>query len=203
MAILGIMFTGASQCPFLLSSVLFSAPVLSFYFSTSLDMIFHEIYQLSVTMTGFRFSFASFELFSYLLNSFAGRYIREVYSVRKRVPLNITYNRIELSIFIVYTLYSFFTAILHVISIREELNHKYSEQPKLELTKPKGFALFYEVLEVIIHLYIVVEKLTHFMHANHRYELSQSRKTPAKDAVSRAQRFPVFGDTQASAKRQE
>jgi hypothetical protein len=136
---------------------------------------------------------------------FTARYIREVYSVRKKVPLNITFNRIELSVYIVYTLYSFFTAILHIISIREELNHKYAEDPKLELTKPKGFTLFYEVLEVLIHLYIIVEKLTHFMHANHRYEFTTiamlARSTFSIFFLS--QRVTVFGEPQTGAKFEE
>eukprot|EP01122_Echinamoeba_exundans_P006113 TRINITY_DN1658_c0_g1_i2.p1 TRINITY_DN1658_c0_g1~~TRINITY_DN1658_c0_g1_i2.p1 ORF type:complete len:196 (-),score=37.98 TRINITY_DN1658_c0_g1_i2:177-764(-) len=120
---------------------------------------------------------------------FTERYIREVYSVRKKIPLNITLNRIELSVFIVYTLYSFFTAILHIISIREELNHKYAEDPKLELTKPKGFTLFYEVLEVLIHLYIIVEKLTHFMHANHSVSLYLESPKPVPNLKSKGFRI--------------
>jgi len=59
--------------------------------------------------------------------------------------MNLAINKAEMFIFAIYTVYSLFTATLHVMQIWTVVNHEYDENPKIEM--PRAARLAYEILE--------------------------------------------------------
>ncbi|KAG2386520.1 hypothetical protein C9374_002264 [Naegleria lovaniensis] len=119
----------------------------------------------------------SFKIISYMFMAvlillFIERYFRELISIVRKKPLQTWINWMESLIYLIYFIFSIMTAITHIVFIVREYNHEVEEREK----NPEEFAkrkatleqvLSVEIIEVLIHFYIIVDKGTHFLHAGH------------------------------------
>ncbi|KAF0978861.1 hypothetical protein FDP41_001931 [Naegleria fowleri] len=103
---------------------------------------------------------------------FTFRYIRELIAVRRKKPLTIWINWVESIIFFIFVLYSIGTAIIHIVYLGREYAYNYKKREK----DPSYFAnksasleehLAVEILEIFVQLYVILEKASHYTHANH------------------------------------
>lgn len=102
---------------------------------------------------------------------FTERYIRELIAIRRKQMLTIWINWVECVVFSLYLLYSSVIGILHFIAL----------SAKVEYYGPTKSAI--EFFEVIIVLFIIYEKWTHFLHSGHSISLylGESRHIPEGD----------------------
>lgn len=111
-----------------------------------------------------------------LIILFIERYIRELVSIARKKPLQIWVNWMEALIFLIYFIFSIMTAITHMVYIVREYNHEREEREKTPNEYTNRMAtleqlLSIEIIEVLIHVYIIVDKGTHFLHAGHSVSL--------------------------------
>ncbi|EFC45053.1 predicted protein [Naegleria gruberi] len=111
-----------------------------------------------------------------LILMFTIRYIRELIAIKRKKPLTTWVNWLEAFVFLTYFIYSCFTAILHIVYIGK----KYASEVVEREEKPEEFAhaqvtleqeLVVEILEVVIHMYIIADKGSHFLHSGHSVSL--------------------------------
>jgi hypothetical protein len=94
-----------------------------------------------------------------LIILFTERYIRELICVQRKWALTIWLNWVEAVIFTIYMVYGFIVGIMHFVAIAY----------KVEYYGPEKSAI--EFFEVIIVLFIIYEKWTHFLHSGHSISL--------------------------------
>ncbi|KAL9652635.1 hypothetical protein ABK040_003938 [Willaertia magna] len=133
----------------------------------------HLIKQLQLTL-----QIISYIFMVLLILSFTERFIREIYSIYKKKKLNILLNWIECFIFIFYVIYSLFTASLHFYFIIKEyqfekVNEKHNDGEISSESLEQTLAI--EVFEILLHLYIIFDKATHYLHSGHSVSLFLSK----------------------------
>ena len=111
-----------------------------------------------------------------LMIMFTERYLRELYCVYQRKELLIWINWIEAFIFFTYVVYSVFTTCNHIYYLVEELKEESGHENAKEVgakSLEQKFAV--EMIEIFIHLYIIFDKASHFLHSGHSISLYLSK----------------------------
>src|SRR3989338_4828948 len=103
-----------------------------------------------------------------LIIMFTVRYVRELVDLKRKKPLTIWVNWVEAFIFFTYFVFSCFTAILHVVYIGKKYQQEAEERHEHpELFKHHAVSLeqelIVELLEVVLHLYIIGDNGSHFL----------------------------------------
>lgn len=117
------------------------------------------------------FKIVSYTFMGVLMVLFTERYIRELTAIARKKPLTIWINWMESIVYLIFFIYSIATSVTHVVYIVREYNAESEER----ILHPEMFAkktftleeqLAVEILEVFVHIYIIVDKGTHFIHAS-------------------------------------
>jgi len=105
---------------------------------------------------------------------FTFRYVRELIAVAKKKPLTVWINWMESLVFLTYFVYSMFTSITHIVYSVRHYNHSKEEEelhPELFVGKNLEATMAVEILEIFVHMYIIADKGTHYLHAGHSVSL--------------------------------
>ncbi|KAL9658517.1 hypothetical protein ABK040_006057 [Willaertia magna] len=137
----------------------------------------------------------SYVFMALILLSFTERYIRELIAVYRKRKLSIVINWGEAILFLIYFIYSIFTSIIHIYFIVKEYEHEKEEEAHdtsgIEKHLEQNLAI--EIFEVFLHLYIIIDKGTHYLHSGHSVSLylSKSQHIPKPHGSEHS----VYGDT--------
>ncbi|KAG2375162.1 hypothetical protein C9374_010166 [Naegleria lovaniensis] len=131
------------------------------------------------------FKIVSYTFMAILMLLFTERYIRELTAVARKKPLTIWINWMESIVYLMFFIYSIATSVIHVVYIVREYDTEVEERIlHPEIFAKKSFTLeehlAVEILEVFVHIYIIVDKGTHFIHASHSvsYYLAKAQHIP-------------------------
>lgn len=135
------------------------------------------------------------QIFSYcfmgiLIVMFTERFIRELIAVSHKKPLTPWMNWMESTVFFLYVIFSLLTTTIHYIYLAKE----YSKDCEERNVHPDEFQnretleqiLVVEIFNVLIHVYVILDKATHFIHSNHSHSiyLYKSQLIPKNDGTS-------------------